>query len=96
MIAGVAPWFIFGFALLQGAAIGIMTILRPVLIADVLGNEGYGAIAGSLQVMPLMAGAAAPMVGGLLFEAGGAWAIIGLSACVIALAFVGTLTLRRR
>lgn len=95
IIAGAAPWAIFAFALLQGAAIGIMTILRPVLIADVLGKDGYGAIAGSLQVMPLLAGAAAPMVGGLLFQAGGAHAVIWVSAGVIALAFGGTLLLRR-
>lgn len=94
-LAGAVPNLIFGYAVLQGAAIGVMTILRPVLIADVMGQAGYGAIAGSLQVLPLMAGAASPLVGGLLFDAGGAGALIWTSAALIACGFIGTRLLRR-
>ncbi len=92
--AGAAPALILGFATLQGAAIGIMTILRPVLIVDVLGQEGYGAIAGALQVMPLLAAAAAPLLGGVLFGVGGAGLIIAMSFGVLALAALLVAALR--
>lgn len=95
VLAGAAPQMIFVYATAQGAAIGVMTILRPVLIGDVMGQVGYGAIAGSIQVMPLMAGAAAPVLGGVLFGLGGAGALIWVSACLITLGFAGTIALRR-
>ena len=41
MAAGLAPALIFVFAALQGASIGMVSILRPVLIAEVLGRDGY-------------------------------------------------------
>ena len=94
-LAGAAAQLVLVFALAQGAAIGVMTILRPVLIAQVMGQAGYGAIAGSIQVMPLMAGAAAPLVGGVLFGVGGAAALIWASAALITLGFAGTAVLRR-
>jgi len=94
-MAGATPYLIFVYACAQGAAMGIMTIMRPVLVADVLGNTGYGAIAGSINVMPLMAGAAAPLVGGLMFGIGGAAALIWLSMTLVFLGFIGTLLLRR-
>ena len=93
--AGAAPLFIFIYGAAQGASIGVMTILRPVLIVDVMGQAGYGAIAGSMQVMPLMAGAAAPLVGGLMFGLGGAQALIALSGVLIVLGFAGASLLRR-
>ncbi|MCX7288194.1 MAG: MFS transporter, partial [Rhodobacterales bacterium] len=43
-LAGMAPVLIFGFALAQGAGAGLMSILRPVLIAEILGRQGFGVI----------------------------------------------------
>lgn len=94
-LAGAAAGMVLVYAVAQGSAMGVMTILRPVLISDVMGQAGYGAIAGSIQVMPLMAGAAAPLLGGVMFGIGGAGALIWLSAVLIALGFAGTLVLRR-
>lgn len=92
--AGAVPMMIFAYAGLQGAAMGVMTILKPVLIAQVMGQRGYGAIAGSLQVMPLMAGAAAPLVGAATFGAGGAPALIALSAVLLTFAACAAVWLR--
>lgn len=94
-MAGAAPYLIFVYACAQGAAMGIMTILRPVLVSDALGHTGYGVIAGSINVMPLMAGAAAPLVGGLMFGIGGAAALIWLSMALVFIGFIGALLLRR-
>jgi len=93
--AGGAPRLVLVFAITQGAAMGVMTILRPVLIAQVLGQAGYGAIAGSIQALPLMAGAAAPLLGGALFGWHGASALISTSAILIIVAAIGAVVLRR-
>ncbi len=95
LLAGAAPVFIFVYVAAQGGAIGVMTILRPVLIGTVMGQAGYGAIAGSVQVMPLLAGAAAPLIGSVLFGLGGAVALIWFSAGLVALAAAGVTVLRR-
>lgn len=70
-LAGVAPWLIFAFALAQGAGIGLTSILRPVLIAEILGRQGFGAISGAAAVAPILASAAAPSVGAGLLASGG-------------------------
>ncbi|WP_114965141.1 MFS transporter [Alkalilacustris brevis] len=74
--AGAAPWLIFAFALFQGAAHGLMSILKPVLVAEALGHAAYGALAGSLATGALLGMAAAPFLGAVLIEAGGAAALI--------------------
>jgi predicted MFS family arabinose efflux permease len=72
-------WLIF--ALVQGCAAGIASILRPVLAANVLGREGFGAVWGMLSVAPLLAQAFAPVIGAALLAWGGAGAVIG--ACLM-------------
>jgi MFS family permease len=71
LLAGVAWPLIFAFALAQGAGAGLMSILRPVLIAEVLGREGFGVISGAVAVAPILASAAAPSVGAGLLTLGG-------------------------
>lgn len=83
-LAGVEPWLIFAFTLIQGGAIGVMTILRPVLIAEVMGPAGYGAIAGTIQIPALMAGAVAPVLGAFMLDRFGVAGLLGLSLLVLA------------
>jgi len=80
MLGGLHPAFILIYTSLQGAAMGVMTILRPVLIADTMGQENYGTIAGAAQAPALVAGAIAPMLGALILEGPGLWALMGASA----------------
>ena len=70
-LAGLAPLLVFGFALAQGAGMGLMSILRPLLIADILGRRGFGTISGAVAVSPILASAAAPALGALLLTMGG-------------------------
>jgi predicted MFS family arabinose efflux permease len=86
--AGVAPLLAFGFAAVQGAAMGVMTILRPVLVADGLGSRTYGATAGMMSIPTLLSSAAAPLLGAVLLAAGGTGLLIG-AALVLALAAFG-------
>lgn len=68
--AGIAPQFIFGFALLQGAGLGLSSILRPVLLAEVLGRRGFGSISGAAAVAPILGTAAGPVAGAWLLGLG--------------------------
>jgi hypothetical protein len=70
-LAGFAPGLIFLFALGQGAGMGLMSILRPLLIADILGRSGFGTISGAVAIAPILASAAAPALGALMLAAGG-------------------------
>ncbi|MFO0514544.1 MAG: hypothetical protein ACK5YF_06275, partial [Rhodobacterales bacterium] len=87
-LAGLAPLLAFGFAAVQGAAMGVMTILRPVLVADGLGSQSYGATAGMMSIPTLLSSAAAPPLGALLLAAGGTGLMIG-AALILALAALG-------
>lgn len=85
-MAGVAPELIFLFALLQGAGAGLLSILRPMLVVEILGQRGFGSISGAVAVAPILASAAAPVVGATLLGWGGAGLVI--ESCM-AMALVG-------
>ncbi len=87
-LAGLAPLLAFGFAAVQGAAMGVMTILRPMIVADTLGSQTYGAIAGMMSIPTLLSSAAAPLLGALLLGAGGVGLLIGV-ALILALLALG-------
>lgn len=78
-LSGAGVGMVIAYVLIQGSAVGITTILRPVLIADMLGAENYGSNAGRIQVPSMIINAFAPMIGALLLEGPGFWALIGLS-----------------
>lgn len=79
-LAGLAPGLVFGFALAQGAGAGLMSILRPVLIAEILGREGFGVVSGAVAMSPILATAAAPALGALMLTTGGPVAVY--AACL--------------
>jgi len=95
LAAGLAPVLVLSYAILQGAAVGIATILRPVLIAEVMGPEGYGTIAGMIQIPALLAGAAAPVLGAAMLAGPGVSALMGLSLVLSCTAFLAVVALRR-
>ena len=96
-LAGLAPWLIFAFALAQGAGIGLTSILRPVLIAEILGRQGFGAISGAAAVAPILASAAAPSVGAGLLALGGPGLVyaVCLGLAVTGLSLMALLLVRR-
>ena len=100
VVAPIALWFagagVAGaliFAMIQGAAIGVMTILRPLLTAEILGQTGYGAIAGMLSIPTLAATALAPSLGAILLAQGGAALLIAVAAICAVLALIGSMAL---
>ena len=80
LAAGLAPGLVFVMAAVQGAGVGLLSILRPVLVADILGRRGFGAVSGAAAVAPILASAAAPSVGAVLLGWGGPGLVYG--ACL--------------
>jgi predicted MFS family arabinose efflux permease len=95
-LSGLAPGLIFAFAALQGVAVGLMSVLRPVMTAQTLGQRGFGAISGAIAMAPLLGTAAAPFLGALAFEAGGGPALVALALAMAATAALCAAPLLRR
>jgi len=92
--AGIQPEFIFIFAAIQGASVGMLSILRPVLIADVLGRKGFGVVSGAIATAPLLTTAAAPVIGAVVLQAGGIRAFLVVCTGLAIGALVFALALR--
>ena len=88
--AGSAPGLVAIFVIFQGAGAGVTSIMRPVLIAELLGRKDFGVVSGMLAV-PAMGGlAAAPLLASLVWQAGGYDLVLSL---VIVTSAVGLLSL---
>ena len=93
--AGAAPLLIFAFATLQGMGAGLLSILRPVLVADLLGRQGFGAVSSAISVGPVLANAAAPALGALLLSHRGADAVYAACFVLVIFAFILALVMIR-
>jgi MFS family permease len=80
------------FAVGLGVGNGVISILRPVVIREVMGDGGYGESAGAVARLSLFAFAAAPGLGAALADAAGYGAVLAL--CVLS-PLAGALLLRR-
>ena len=74
-------WSLVVFALVYGAANGIMTIVRGAIVPELLGREGYGAISGAISMPSMIAKAGAPLGAALLWQWAGYDAVLW---CVLA------------
>lgn len=71
LLSSFSPAFITGFVIFFGSAYGTVSILRPLLARDILGEEDFGAKSGALA-LPFLAGSAlAPFLGALVWSWGG-------------------------
>jgi MFS family permease len=69
--SGTVPVFLVSFILFQGAGFGVMSIMRPVMTAEIFGRNNFGFISGSLAMPYLGAAAAAPTIAAIIYSAGG-------------------------
>ena len=74
------------FAVLYGAANGMMTILRAVLPAEIFGRADYGAIQGMISAPATLARAATPFVFGALWAVAGSYDAVLVAGIALALA----------
>lgn len=65
------PALIVVFVVLQGSGWGVISIMRPVILREIVGETNFGAISGAMAVPYLAAAALSPFLGSLLWEAGG-------------------------
>jgi len=65
--SGKTPFLLAIFILLQGAGFGVMSIMRPVMTAELFGHKNFGLISGALAVPYLGAAAAAPTTAALIY-----------------------------
>jgi MFS family permease len=83
-----SPGLIFGFVIFQGVGIGVFSIMRPVIIAELFGMRGFGAISGVSASVGQMSMALAPTLAAAIWLLGG-YDIVLLS--MLAIAVVATL-----
>ncbi|NKB59259.1 MAG: MFS transporter [Alphaproteobacteria bacterium] len=84
------PSLIVLFVLLQGAGNGVVSIVRPVLVATLLSRRDFGVVSGMTAVAFMAGSAFGPTIGSLIWEAGGYDLVIQLA---IAIPLVGLLLL---
>lgn len=71
LVSTSTPAFLVGFVILFGGAYGTVSILRPLLAREILGETNFGAKSGALAVPYLAGSAFAPYVGALIWNVGG-------------------------
>jgi len=92
---GGTPMLLVGFVLFQGAGFGVLSILRPTLIAELLGRRRFGTIAGFLAVPFLSAFALAPSLAGFIWARGGYDGVIGAAGAAALIGFVALMLAAR-
>ena len=84
------PMLLAAFVLFQGAGYGVTSITRPVVTAELLGRQNFGAVSGFMAVPYIGATAAAPTIGALIWLTGGYDTVIRFALAATA---IGLLTL---
>ena len=86
--AGSAPALVIGFVVLQGAGIGIASVMRPMVTAELLGRRNFGVVSGLIGLMHMGGYAIAPSVSALVWASGGydRVIILAIGAAVAAVA----------
>ena len=67
----ILPGLIVAFVILQGAGIGVTSIIRPVVVAELLGRRDFGVASGMVAVFYMSSYALGPTVAALLWQLGG-------------------------
>ena len=71
IVAGATPALLIGFVILFGGAYGVVSIIRPVIARNLLGERQFGAKSGALALVYLAGSASAPFLGALVWSRGG-------------------------
>ncbi len=71
ILAGVTPALLIAFVILFGGSYGVVSIIRPVIARNLLGERQFGAKSGALALVYLVGSASAPFIGSLLWGWGG-------------------------
>jgi len=80
--------------LLQGSGHGVVSIVRPVIIADYLGRQDFGLISGVLASIFLVGFAFAPTIGSVIWAWGGYDQVIIFTFVMALVAFAALVVAR--
>ena len=89
--AGAAPALVIGFVVLQGAGIGIASVMRPVVTAELLGRKNFGVVSGLIGLMHMSGYAIGPSVSALIWASGSYDRVILLAIAAAGLAIAALL-----
>jgi MFS family permease len=94
-VAAAVPALLVSFVLFQGAGHGVVSILRPVIIAEYLGRQDFGLMAGVLAAIYLVGYALAPTAGSFIWELGDYDRVIEFALVMALIAFAAMVTARQ-
>ena len=80
--------FIIPFVLFQGGGYGVLSIIRPTVISELLGRKDFGTIAGLLAIGFMAGSAFSPTSASILWETGGYDLVIIVVAGIPIMAFL--------
>ena len=89
--AGATPALVIGFVVLQGAGIGVASVMRPVITAELLGRRNFGVVSGLIGLMHMSGYALGPSVSALVWASGGYDRVITLAIAAAAVAIAALL-----
>ena len=89
--AGAAPALLAGFVVLQGAGIGIASVMRPVITAELLGRRNFGVVSGLVGLMHMGGYALGPSVSAMVWAWGGYDRVIVLAIAAACIAIAALL-----
>lgn len=88
LLINVLAGLVFLFAVLQGASHGVHSIIKPLIIRDIMGNRRFGWVSGLLAMPQQIGFAVAPMLGAVILVNAGPWSlqatILGLTLIALA------------
>ena len=70
-LAGMAPGLVAIFVVLQGSGAGVLSVIRPIVVAELLGRTDFGVTAGMLAIGFVGGSAIAPILASLIWQVGG-------------------------
>src|SRR3546814_13709490 len=68
MTASLVPMMLVAFVILQGSGHGVTSIMKPLVIGDILGRANFGAVSGSQALIFKLSLAVAPFVSACSLE----------------------------
>lgn len=80
------PELVFLFVIIFGSGYGLVSIIRPVISRDILGNANFGMNYGMIALIYMMGSAISPFFGSLIWKFGGYDLLL---RCLMALALIG-------
>lgn len=95
MAAAIDPSFVVGFVILMGAGIGVNSIVRPLVVNELLGRKNFGLITGLLNVPTTMGYAITPTLAAIIWVSGG-YDLVLVVALAVTLLGLGALLLAWR